>query len=79
MNSRLDGVEDERKPRGPESRSLPVGIEAAPELRRSEPIFIVITLPVAHPEVGKQDALRAEPPRNRAEQPDVFGARDVEQ
>ena len=79
FNNRLDAVEDESKPRGPEGRPLPISIEAAPELWHTEPIFIVVNLPVAHPEVGEQDDIRAEPPSNRAEQPDVFGARDVEQ
>ena len=79
LENRLDSVDHERKPGGLQDRPLAVGIEAAPELWCAEPIVFVVNLVVAHPEVGEQDTAGAEPPCERAEQPGVFGARDVDQ
>ncbi len=64
FNNRLNTFADERKPCRLEGRTLPISIEAAPKLRRTEPIFIVVKLLIPHAEVRKQDAAAAEPPRN---------------
>jgi len=60
---RLNPVEHELKARGAQGRTLPLGVEAAPEERRPEPVLIVVDLAIAYPEVREQDAARAQPDR----------------